>query len=171
MQNDVVGQRMAPSTFISIPPLLIRLPLVPIIKFFYPLFKSYLSVPSDLIRVCHLGDTNVPNSFFFLTKYLSVAPILNPIVLCLEKIDEVAKDDDLRAYLNAKGGPENVKKEILLDFFRSGFDGSGGTNFFDSGSCLDGRLTSAWNWCNQIEKKPFFPVFLLTGFVGFDGEA
>jgi hypothetical protein len=24
--------------------------------------------------------------------------------------------------------------------------------------------------CAQIEKKPYFPVFLLTGFVGFDGK-
>jgi len=22
-----------------------------------------------------------------------------------------------------------------------------GTSFFDAGSCIDGRLTSAWNWC------------------------
>lgn len=31
------------------------------------------------------------------------------------------------------------------DFFRHGFDGSGGDNYFDAGSCIDGRLTSAWN--------------------------
>ncbi|RCH80541.1 hypothetical protein CU097_000100, partial [Rhizopus azygosporus] len=35
--------------------------------------------------------------------------------------------------------------------------------------CIDGRLTSAWNWCSQIEKKPYFPIFLLAGFTGFDG--
>jgi len=44
------------------------------------------------------------------------------------------------------------------------------TTFFDAGSCIDGRLTSAWNWCSSLEKKRYFPVFLLTGFVGFDGE-
>jgi hypothetical protein len=122
--------------------------------------------------VVHLADHNVPNAFFFLTKYLSVAPILNPIVLCLEKIDDLDRDPDLSAYLDAKGGSETVKKAILADFFTKGFDGSGAPNasFFDAGSCIDGRLTSAWNWCSQIEKKPFFPVFLLTGFVGFDGE-
>jgi len=32
---------------------------------------------------------------------------------------------------------------------RYGFDGSGADNFFDAGSCIDGRLTSAWNWCSQ----------------------
>jgi len=28
----------------------------------------------------------------------------------------------------------------------------------------------AWNWCSTLEKKRYFPVFLLTGFVGFDGQ-
>lgn len=121
--------------------------------------------------VVHLGDHNVPNAFFFLTKYLSVAPILNPIVLCLDKIDELDNDPDLSAYLDARGGADTVKKEILSDFFKHGFDGSGADNFFDAGSCIDGRLTSAWNWCSKIEKKPYFPVFLLTGFVGFDGDS
>ncbi len=26
-------------------------------------------------------------------------------------------------------------------------------DFFDAGSCIDGRLTSAWNWCSKLEKK------------------
>ncbi len=65
-----------------------------------------------------------------------------------------------------------------------------------SGSCIDGRyvvphcfscpcllsltrivlclsacsLTSAWHWCSQIQKKPFYPIFLLAGFTSFDGE-
>ncbi|KAJ1926482.1 hypothetical protein IWQ60_003757 [Tieghemiomyces parasiticus] len=68
------------------------------------------------------------------------------------------------------GSVESCKKLILADFFRYAFDGSGGDNFYDAGSCIDGRLTSAWNWCSQIEKKPYYPVFLLSGFVGFNGE-
>ncbi|CAM9771903.1 unnamed protein product, partial [Choristocarpus tenellus] len=50
------------------------------------------------------------------------------------------------------------------------FDGSGGDNDYEAGSCVDGRLTSAWNWCSRLEKKPFYIVFLLSGFVGFDGD-
>eukprot|EP00887_Chlorella_sp_A99_P003240 scaffold9.g3240.t1 len=40
----------------------------------------------------------------------------------------------------------------------------------NAGSCIDGRLTSAWNWCSRVEKKPYYPLFKLAGFVGFDGE-
>lgn len=43
-------------------------------------------------------------------------------------------------------------------------------NFFDAGSCIDGRLTSAWNWCSNLHKKPYYHLFKLAGFVGFDGD-
>ena len=31
------------------------------------------------------------------------------------------------------GGVDQLTKDILLDFFRSAFDGSGGDNFYDAG--------------------------------------
>ena len=68
------------------------------------------------------------------------------------------------------GGCERAKMRILVDFFRHGFDGSGADNSYDAGSCIDGRLTSAWNWCSRIEKKTYYPLFMLTGFTGFDGD-
>ena len=56
------------------------------------------------------------------------------------------------------------------DFFKHAFDGSGADNFYDAGSCIDGRLTSAWNWCNKLDKKDYYPIFKLAGFTGFDGN-
>ncbi|CAG8788482.1 22444_t:CDS:10, partial [Gigaspora margarita] len=123
--------------------------------------------------VIHLGDKNVPNALMFIDKYNQVSRILNPILICLDNIEPlVAKNSGIRSYISSSfGGVEELTKKILADFFRYAFDGSGADNFFDAGSCIDGRLTSAWNWCSLIEKKAYFPVFLLTGFVGFDGEA
>eukprot|EP01083_Nonionella_stella_P053015 140458_1 len=121
--------------------------------------------------VVHLGDHNVPNSFIFIDKYTQVARILAPIVLTIERIPELMRTPSLARYVrDSFGDAEGLKMAILTDFFRYGFDGSGSDNFFDSGSCIDGRLTSAWNWCSKISKKPFYPVFLFTGFASFDGE-
>ncbi|CDS12729.1 hypothetical protein LRAMOSA04914 [Lichtheimia ramosa] len=118
----------------------------------------------------HLGDRDVPNAFMFIDKYNQVSRILTPIVNTLDRIDQIAEDPAIAAYINEQyGSVENCRKDICFDFFTYGFDGSGADNYFDAGSCIDGRLTSAWNWCSQIEKKKFFPIFLLTGFIGFDG--
>ena len=122
--------------------------------------------------VIHLGDHNVPNSLSFIDKYTQVPRILGPIVTCLEQLEKmVEKDDHIRDMIdNGFGGVAKLRKDILYDFFRSAFDGSGADNFYDAGSCIDGRLTSAWNWCSQLPTKPFYPIFKLTGFIGFDGE-
>lgn len=102
----------------------------------------------------------------------AVPRILGPIVACLENLERLYDEDDGIKVLvdDGFGGLDKLRKDILYDFFRYAFDGSGGDNFYDAGSCIDGRLTSAWNWCSQLSTKPFYPVFRLTGFLGFDGE-
>jgi hypothetical protein len=57
----------------------------------------------------------------------------------------------LGRYINAEwGSTMNCQLAILTDFFTHGFDGSGADNFMDAGSCIDGRLTSAWEWCSKL---------------------
>jgi hypothetical protein len=119
------------------------------------------------LSVVHLGDRDVPNALTFIDKYNQVTCILAPIVRCIEGLDEVWANEKTRPYIEKEyGSLHAAKMEILCDFFKHGFDGDGD----DGGSCIDGRLTSAWNWCSKVEKKRYFNLFLLTGFVGFDGE-
>lgn len=119
------------------------------------------------LSVVHLGDRDVPNALVFIDKYTQVPRILGPIVQTLDKLQEVYDSSPaMKKYFDAEfGGVEVLRMAILQDFFRHGFDGSGD----DGGSCVDGRLTSCWNWCSKIEKKKYFPAFLVTGFNGFDG--
>ena len=46
-------------------------------------------------------------------------------------------------------------------------DGSGADNFYDAGSCIDGRLTSAWNWCEKWQGKGYANVMRVCGVTGF----
>eukprot|EP01061_Rhynchopus_euleeides_P039162 TRINITY_DN67204_c0_g1_i1.p1 TRINITY_DN67204_c0_g1~~TRINITY_DN67204_c0_g1_i1.p1 ORF type:complete len:475 (+),score=175.94 TRINITY_DN67204_c0_g1_i1:53-1477(+) len=118
-------------------------------------------------KIVHLGDDDVPNALVFIDKYTQVPRMIAPILKVIESIDRVAELPGQREYLESKfGSIERCKAEILQDFFKYGFDGSGS----DGGSCIDGRLTSAWNWCSKLDKKPFHHVFLLCGFQGFDGQ-
>jgi hypothetical protein len=120
------------------------------------------------LSVVHLGDRDVPNALVFIDKYTQVPNILGPISLCLQRINSLCMNDKpFLAYVTAEwGGVEQLKMQILSDFFKHGFDGSGD----DGGSCIDGRLTSAWNWCSKLEKKPFYHCFMWSGFQGFDGD-
>lgn len=121
--------------------------------------------------VVHLGDYNVPNALVFIDKYAQVQRILGPLCTCIHRLADITKDSAIAQYVDNKfGSIENARKQILRDFFRHAFDGSGANDWFSAGSCIDGRLTSAWNWCSEVEKKPFWPLMLLTGFTGFDGE-
>ena len=159
--------------------------------------------------VIHMGDHNVPNALMFIgklvlsrfdgpadpharasvDKYSQIYRILLPICNTLAQLPTLYGTPALRAYIDAEfGSLDALYLDILGDFFRHAFDGSGADNFYDAGSCIDGRLTSAWNWCSSLEKKRYFHVFLLTGtstpycspplltfsrtkgFNGFDGE-
>lgn len=82
----------------------------------------------------------------FIDKYNQVPRLLNPVVRCIEQLEEADKHPDLNKFASScYGGVDLLIKMILCDFFKSAFDGSGADNFFDAGSCIDGRLTSAWN--------------------------
>lgn len=121
--------------------------------------------------VVHLGDRAVPNALFFLDKYLQVPRILNPVNTVVRLLKQTISSDVFTTewVRHQFGSIEIIEKIILTDFFRYAFDGSGADNFYDAGSCIDGRLTSAWNWANQLPKKAYYKHFLLSGFVGFDG--
>lgn len=121
--------------------------------------------------VVHLGDHAVPNSLFFLDKYLQVPRILNPVNIAVKLLPSLLENDKhAHSWVDQQFGSVAIlEKVILTDFFRHAFDGSGADNFYDAGSCIDGRLTSAWNWANSISRKPYYKHFLITGFIGFDG--
>src|SRR5713226_7310498 len=92
-------------------------------------------------------------------KYSQIYRILLPICNTLSQLPVRYKSPTLRAYIDAEcGSLDALYLEILGDFFRHAFDGSGADNFYDAGSCIDGRLTSAWNWCVSLEKKRYFHV-------------
>eukprot|EP00924_Labyrinthula_sp_SR-Ha-C_P016805 maker-scaffold_6-snap-gene-15.19-mRNA-1 protein AED:0.01 eAED:0.01 QI:358/1/1/1/0.5/0.33/3/236/530 len=118
------------------------------------------------LSVVHLGDRDVPNALVFIDKYTQISRMLVPLVQVVEKLRDLPQQG-YGEWLNKDfNGVKNLEKEILADYFKHGFDGSGD----DGGSCIDGRLTSTWNWCSKLEKKNYFPVFLFCGFLGFDGD-
>lgn len=120
------------------------------------------------LQVVHLGDREVPNALVFIDKYTQVPRIIAPIVRCLEAIEgELSQNQAIRSYIcSSFKSPEYLVKLVLADLYRGGFDGGGDLG----GSCIDGRLTSLWNWASLIEKKSYYPIFLISGFLGFDGK-
>jgi hypothetical protein len=120
------------------------------------------------LSVVHLGDRDVPNALIFIDKYTQVPRILGPFIHTIDQLKAIAREShEIAAWIQkVYGGTETAIQYILRDFFRHGFDGSGD----DGGSCVDGRLTSAWNWCSKLEKKDFCSLFMLTGFEGFNGN-
>ncbi|ELP86889.1 hypothetical protein EIN_044470 [Entamoeba invadens IP1] len=115
------------------------------------------------LSVVHMGDQDVPNCLFFIDKYSQVPWIVSPIVKTATRVFK-DRDPRLEKYFE-RISRESWSTYIYGDFFKHGFDGSGS----DGGSCIDGRLTSAWNWCSMIEKYLFYPLFLTSDFEGFCG--
>jgi hypothetical protein len=111
----------------------------------------------------------VPNALLFIHKYVGVPAILNPVVAALEALPGACEaDPEFGAYVARKwGGVEPCATAILADFFKHAFDGSGADSWFDAGSCIDGRLTSAWSWTDQWQKKPYANVLRVCGVTGF----
>jgi len=119
------------------------------------------------LSVIHLGDRDVPNALIFIDKYTQIPRFLNPLVKFLQDLPELCADERVSSYVTEHfGSPDKLKLTVLADYFKHGFDGSGD----DGGSCIDGRLTSSWNWTSRLAKKPYYHAFMLSGFQGFDGD-
>jgi hypothetical protein len=119
------------------------------------------------LSVIHLGDRDVPNALIFIDKYTQIPRFLNPIVAFLQSLPELCQDQRVDAYVKEQfGSLHDLKMTVLADYFKHGFDGSGD----DGGSCIDGRLTSSWNWTSRVAKKSYYHTFMLSGFQGFDGD-
>ena len=134
--------------------------------------QSEAGAPWVGLSVIHLGDRDVPNALVFIDKYTQIPRFLNPICSFLHELDVVAADETsgdavMKNYITANfGTPDRLRKLVLCDYFKHGFDGSGD----DGGSCIDGRLTSSWNWTSLIAKKKYYHAFMMSGFQGFDGD-
>jgi hypothetical protein len=119
------------------------------------------------LSVIHLGDRDVPNALIFIDKYTQIPRFLNPLVTFLQSLPELCQDRRVANYVEEQfGSLHNLKMTVLADYFKHGFDGSGD----DGGSCIDGRLTSSWNWTSRVAKKSYYHTLMLSGFQGFDGD-
>ena len=67
----------------------------------------------------------------------------------LDGLDSMAADPRTAACVKVFGGAEQLKLDILLDFFRSAFNGDGD----DGGSCIDGNTNPTFLLFFSIKTK------------------
>lgn len=83
---------------------------------------SYVTNLHALARMLNLHQ-------IFIDKYSQIYRILLPICNTLAQIPSLKEKPAIHAYIeNEFGSVENLQREILADFFRHGFDGSGADN-------------------------------------------
>ena len=77
--------------------------------------------------------------------------ILAPIVRCIERLPLLTQDGAFHQYVKDEWGSiANLKLQILSDFFKHGFDGSGD----DGGSCIGAWVGSVkLLWVVVCERK------------------
>ena len=100
------------------------------------------------LSVIHLGDRDVPNALVFIDKYTQIPRLLSPIGNCIHMLQDLnmhastsgsssGTDSDGKGAMNQQlldnyvkaewGSIDGVVLQILSDFYKHGFDGSGMT--------------------------------------------
>ena len=65
-------------------------------------------------------------ALIFIDKYTQVARILAPIVQCMDQLPHLVEDNAFHRYVSQEWGSiSGLRLQILSDFFKHGFDGSG----------------------------------------------
>lgn len=125
------------------------------------------------LRAIHLGDDMVPNALLFLDKYLQIGSILRPVLRVLDSLAIAAAQPASPLAVMANhlyGSLAAAQTALAVHFLNHAFDGSGGDTAAEAGSCVDGRLTSAWNWCHGVARQRYYPLLQLTDVTSFDAE-
>ncbi|KAI9450207.1 hypothetical protein F5148DRAFT_1243936 [Russula earlei] len=97
--------------------------------------------------VIHMDDHTCPTRSCFIESFVARTRITDkhPQIyrILLSIYNTLSQLPALRACIDAEYRSLDVL--YLGDFFWHAFDGNGADNFYDAGSCIDGRFTSAWN--------------------------
>lgn len=90
-------------------------PMVSVWLILYPLYLQKLTVWYYCIV-----------ALVFIDKYTQVPRILAPIAQCIERLPQLVEDAAFHRYVSEEWGSiSSLRMQILSDFFKHGFDGSG----------------------------------------------